>query len=83
MLLNSIETLHYSDPPQVHKAHSSTTETLHKALSVYTAYYKHCSNSTALALHAHKRKEIKGGSEARRDYFLTALTIKTLFVRNG
>lgn len=32
MLLNSIETLHYSDPPQVHRAHSSTTETLHKAL---------------------------------------------------
>lgn len=32
MLLNSIETLHYSDPPQVHKAYRSTTETLRKAL---------------------------------------------------
>lgn len=32
MLLNSIETLHYSDPPQVHKAHCSITETLQEAL---------------------------------------------------
>lgn len=37
----------------------------------------------AITLCPFKRKEIKGGSEARRDYFLTALTTKTLFVRNG
>lgn len=37
----------------------------------------------AITLCPFKRKEIKGGSEARRDYFLTALTIKTLFMRNG
>lgn len=32
MLLTSIETLHYSDPPQVHKADCSPTETLQEAL---------------------------------------------------
>lgn len=65
MLLNSIETLHYSDPPQVHKAYRSTTETLRKALiKTLNDWYvsKVCihrllqtlQRHAALALHVHK-----------------------------